>query len=352
MQLEKLHIQNLKESKRPIVIAGPCSAESRNQVLSTATELASLGVQIFRAGVWKPRTKPGCFEGCGVAALPWLKEVKEKTGMLLATEVATPAHVLEVLKAGVDLVWVGARTVTNPFAMQELAESLKGANIPILVKNPVNPDIELWCGALERLFNAGITDIGVIHRGFSSYEKKLYRNIPLWHIPIELKRRYPKLTFFCDPSHIGGARNLVAPISQQAMDLNFDGLIIESHYRPSEALSDSSQQVMPKELGEILKHLVIRDNVKTTENIVMLRREIDEVDEHLLSLLSKRIRISKEIGLYKKEHGMPILQSDRYRQLLEAREEIGKNLELSPEFVARIMTLLHNESIKIQLDLI
>lgn len=352
MQLEKLHIQNLKESKRPIVIAGPCSAESRNQVLSTATELASLGVQIFRAGVWKPRTKPGCFEGCGVAALPWLKEVKEKTGMLLATEVATPAHVLEVLKAGVDLVWVGARTVTNPFAMQELAESLKGANIPILVKNPVNPDIELWCGALERLFNAGITDIGVIHRGFSSYEKKLYRNIPLWHIPIELKRRYPKLTFFCDPSHIGGARNLVAPISQQAMDLNFDGLIIESHYRPSEALSDSSQQVMPKELGEILKHLVIRDNVKTTENIVMLRREIDEVDEHLLSLLSKRIRISKEIGLYKKEHGMPILQSDRYRQLLEAREEIGKNLELSPEFVAQIMTLLHNESIKIQLDLI
>ena len=219
MEIEPLTFPGV-DPKRPMIIAGPCSAESREQVLKTASELAARGVKIFRAGIWKPRTKPGGFEGIGVEGLPWMKQVKQETGMLVATEVATPAHVFEALKAGIDILWVGARTVTNPFAMQELADALKGVDIPILVKNPVNPDLELWVGAIERLYNAGLRRLGVIHRGFSSYEKKIYRNAPLWHIPIELRRRYPNLTIFCDPSHIGGKRELVAPISQQALDLN------------------------------------------------------------------------------------------------------------------------------------
>ena len=242
MEIKKLVLKGL-EANRPIVIAGPCSAESREQVMQTATELAEKGIKIFRAGIWKPRTKPGGFEGIGAVGLPWLKEVKEKTGMMVATEVATPAHVLEAIKAGIDLLWIGARTAANPFAMQELADALKGVDIPILLKNPVNPDLELWIGGLERLYNAGLTNLGVIHRGFSSYDKKIYRNAPLWHIPIELKRRYPEITIICDPSHIGGARELVAPIAQQAMDLNFDGLIIESHCNPDCALSDAKQHL-------------------------------------------------------------------------------------------------------------
>jgi 3-deoxy-D-arabino-heptulosonate 7-phosphate (DAHP) synthase len=229
----------------PILIAGPCSAESREQVLATANSLKSAGIQIFRAGIWKPRTKPGGFEGVGKIGLEWLKEVKEKYGLLLATEVATPAHLEEALKANIDIVWIGARTTTNPFAVQDLANTLKGTDIPVLIKNPVNPDIELWVGAIERFYNSGTRKIGVIHRGFSSYENKTYRNIPLWHIPIELRRRFPNMTFFCDPSHIGGDRGLVASISQQALDLNFNGLIIESHCNPNCALSDAAQQVTP-----------------------------------------------------------------------------------------------------------
>ena len=257
MEIEPLTFPGV-DPKRPMIIAGPCSAESREQVLKTASELAARGVKIFRAGIWKPRTKPGGFEGIGVEGLPWMKQVKQETGMLVATEVATPAHVFEALKAGIDILWVGARTVTNPFAMQELADALKGVDIPILVKNPVNPDLELWVGAIERLYNAGLRRLGVIHRGFSSYEKKIYRNAPLWHIPIELRRRYPNLTIFCDPSHIGGKRELVAPISQQALDLNFDGLIIESHCDPDSALSDAAQQVTPEVLDYTLQLLVVQ----------------------------------------------------------------------------------------------
>lgn len=318
MEIEPLTFPGV-DPKRPMIIAGPCSAESREQVLKTASELAARGVKIFRAGIWKPRTKPGGFEGIGVEGLPWMKQVKQETGMLVATEVATPAHVFEALKAGIDILWVGARTVTNPFAMQELADALKGVDIPILVKNPVNPDLELWVGAIERLYNAGLRRLGVIHRGFSSYEKKIYRNAPLWHIPIELRRRYPNLTIFCDPSHIGGKRELVAPISQQALDLNFDGLIIESHCDPDSALSDAAQQVTPEVLDYTLQLLVVRDNAQTTENISILRRQIDEVDEQLLSLLAKRMHISQEIGTYKKEHNMPILQNKRYDEILDKR---------------------------------
>lgn len=322
MEIEPLTFPGV-DPKRPMIIAGPCSAESREQVLKTASELAARGVKIFRAGIWKPRTKPGGFEGIGVEGLPWMKQVKQETGMLVATEVATPAHVFEALKAGIDILWVGARTVTNPFAMQELADALKGVDIPILVKNPVNPDLELWVGAIERLYNAGLRRLGVIHRGFSSYEKKIYRNAPLWHIPIELRRRYPNLTIFCDPSHIGGKRELVAPISQQALDLNFDGLIIESHCDPDSALSDAAQQVTPEVLDYTLQLLVVRDNAQTTENISILRRQIDEVDEQLLSLLAKRMHISQEIGTYKKEHNMPILQNKRYDEILDKRGKWG-----------------------------
>lgn len=350
MEINQIKINGV-DNKRPIIIAGPCSAESREQVLTTAASLAAKGIKIFRAGIWKPRTKPGGFEGVGAVGLPWLKEVKQTTGMLVATEVATPYHVFEAIKAGIDILWIGARTVANPFAMQELADSLKGTDIPVLIKNPVNPDLELWIGAIERIFRAGITNIGVIHRGFSSYEKKLYRNMPLWHIPIELKRRFPNITVFCDPSHIGGKRELVAPIAQQALDLNFEGLIIESHCNPDCALSDAAQQITPDVLDYTLNMLVIRENGQTTENINVLRKQIDEVDEQLLTILAKRMRISKEIGTYKKEHNMPILQSGRYNDILENRAKQGAALDLSAEFVTEIMKAIHEESVKIQMEI-
>ncbi|MBE6226211.1 MAG: 3-deoxy-7-phosphoheptulonate synthase [Bacteroidales bacterium] len=350
MEIDQIKINGI-DSKRPIVIAGPCSAESREQVLETAASLAAKGIKIFRAGIWKPRTKPGGFEGVGAVGLPWLKEVKQTTGMLTATEVATPYHVFEAIKAGIDILWIGARTVANPFAMQELADALKGTDIPVLIKNPVNPDLELWIGAIERMYRAGITNLGVIHRGFSSYEKKLYRNLPLWHIPIELKRRYPNITVFCDPSHIGGKRELVAPIAQQALDLKFEGLIIESHCNPDCALSDAAQQITPDVLDYTLNMLVIRENGQTTENISILRKQIDEIDEKLLTILAKRMRISKEIGIYKKEHNMPILQSGRYNDILENRAKQGEALNLSGDFVTEIMKAIHEESVKVQMEI-
>ena len=350
MEIDQIKINGI-DSKRPIVIAGPCSAESREQVLETAASLAAKGIKIFRAGIWKPRTKPGGFEGVGAVGLPWLKEVKQTTGMLTATEVATPYHVFEAIKAGIDILWIGARTVANPFAMQELADALKGTDIPVLIKNPVNPDLELWIGAIERMYRAGITNLGVIHRGFSSYEKKLYRNLPLWHIPIELKRRYPNITVFCDPSHIGGKRELVAPIAQQALDLKFEGLIIESHCNPDCALSDAAQQITPDVLDYTLNMLVIRENGQTTENINILRKQIDEIDEKLLTILAKRMRISKEIGIYKKEHNMPILQSGRYNDILENRAKQGEALNLSGDFVTEITKAIHEESVKVQMEI-
>lgn len=351
MEIEKLVLPGIDASERPIIIAGPCSAESREQVLNTAQELAKNGVKVFRAGIWKPRTKPGGFEGVGTVGLPWLKEVKQKTGMLVATEVATAAHVFEAIKAGIDILWIGARTAANPFAMQELADSLRGTDIPVLVKNPVNPDLELWIGALERLVNAGVTNVGVILRGFSTYDQKMYRNLPLWHIPIELRRRYPNITMFCDPSHIGGKRELVAPISQQAMDLKFDGLMVESHCNPDEALSDAKQQITPQVLDFTLKMLVLRENVQTTENISVLRKQIDDIDEQLLAILAKRNRISREIGMYKKENNMPVLQTGRYNEILEKRASMGEAMNLDKEFVFAIMKAIHEESVRIQLAL-
>lgn len=348
MELESIVLPGIDPS-RPIVISGPCSAETEEQVMQTAKGLAARGIKIFRAGIWKPRTKPGGFEGVGTLGLPWLKRVKEETGMYIATEVATKDHVTEALQAGIDMVWIGARTTVNPFAVQEIADALKGVDIPVLIKNPVNPDLELWIGAIERIYGAGIRRIGVIHRGFSSYDKKIYRNLPLWHIPIELHRRMPDIPMFCDPSHIGGKRELIAPLSQQAMDLSFDGLLIESHCNPDAAWSDACQQITPEVLDYVLNLLVIRDVHQTTENLSELRRQIDNIDEQLLELLSKRMRISREIGVYKKEHNMPILQSPRYNEILEKRSDMGEALELNTDFVKEILQEIHEESVRQQM---
>lgn len=340
------------DSKRPVVIAGPCSAETEEQVMETAKDLAKNGVRIFRAGIWKPRTKPGGFEGVGSVGLTWLQEVKKETGMLVATEVANKQHVEVALNAGVDVLWIGARTSANPFAMQEIADSLVGADVPVLVKNPVNPDLELWIGAMQRIYNAGIRQIGAIHRGFSAYGKHLYRNMPQWHIPIELRRRMPELTLICDPSHIGGKRELVAPLSQQAMDMGFDGLIVESHCDPDSAWSDKSQQVTPEVLNFILNMLVVRDTTQTTESLTLLRQQIDQIDNDLLEALSKRMRISREIGQYKKEHSMPVVQTGRYDDILNSRAAAAEELGMNGDFMKTVYQAIHEESVRQQIEVL
>lgn len=352
MELELKPLNIPSDNERPFVIAGPCSAETEEQVMRTAKELASRGCHNFRAGVWKPRTKPGGFEGNGEKAMPWLQEVKKETGMLVSTEVATPEHVEIALKYGVDILWVGARTSANPFAMQALADSLKGVDVPMLVKNPVNPDLELWIGALERINGAGIKRLGAIHRGFSSYDKKIYRNLPMWQIPIELKRRIPELPILCDPSHIGGCRELIAPLCQQAMDMGFEGLIIESHCDPEKAWSDAKQQVTPDVLDYILSLLVVRDGTTTTEGISQLRSQIDELDNQLMDLLAKRMRVCREIGQYKKEHNMTVLQTGRYNEILDKRGAQGTLCGMAPEFIKQAFELIHEESVRQQIEII
>lgn len=350
LQLQRLNLPC--DTNRPIIIAGPCSAETEEQVTTTAVQLADKGCHIFRAGVWKPRTKPGGFEGNGEKALPWLQRVKELTGMMLTIEVATPEHVELALKYGIDILWIGARTSANPFAMQALADALKGVDVPVLVKNPVNPDLELWIGALERINNAGVKRLAAIHRGFSSYDKKIYRNLPMWHIPIELRRRIPDLPIICDPSHIGGRRELVAPLCQQAMDLGFDGLIIESHCDPDRAWSDAKQQVTPDVLDYILSLIVVRDHTVTTEGISALRKQIDELDDQLVELLSKRMRVCREIGQYKKEHNMTVLQASRYSEILNKRGAQGVLCGMSADFTARVFEAVHEESVRQQIEII
>ncbi len=352
MELELLPLGLPSDSERPFVIAGPCSAETEEQVMTTARQLAEKGCHMFRAGIWKPRTKPGGFEGNGEMALPWMQEVKKETGMLTATEVATPEHVELALKYGIDILWIGARTTANPFAVQALADSLKGIDVPVMVKNPVNPDLELWIGALERINGAGVKRLGAIHRGFSSYDKKIYRNLPMWQIPIELRRRIPGLPIVNDPSHIGGRRDLIAPLCQQAMDLGMDGLIVESHCNPDVAWSDASQQVTPDVLDYILSILVIRQETQSTENITMLRKQIDEIDNGLIDLLSKRMRISREIGQYKKEHGMTILQTARYSEILDKRGAQGALLGIAPDCIKSIFESIHEESVNQQMKII
>ena len=349
--LQPINLPGL-DPRRPLVIAGPCSAETEEQVIETARELAAEGFKLFRAGLWKPRTKPGGFEGVGVEGIAWLQRVKRETGMYTATEVATRKHVLAALEGGIDMIWIGARTTANPFAMQEIADALRGHDIPVLVKNPVSPDLELWIGAIERIYNAGIRRIGAIHRGFTSIDKSLYRNHPMWSIPIELHRRLPQLPIFCDPSHIGGRRELIAPLAQQAMDLGFDGLIVESHCDPDSAWSDKAQQITPRTLARICRHLVIREMNVTTENLTDLRAEIDKIDDELLDLLARRMRVSREIGQYKKEHDMPVLQTRRYEELLARRAAQAAELGMDRGFMRAVYQAIHEESVRQQMEVL
>ena len=345
------------DREHPIVIAGPCSAESEEQTLSTARMLAGKGIKIFRAGVWKPRTKPGGFEGRGKAALEWLMKVKETTGMRIATEIANRKHLEEALTIDIDAVWIGARTSANPFAVQEIADALallspeRKEMLTVLIKNPINPDLELWIGAIERIYASGMRRIGAIHRGFSSYGKHIYRNQPRWAIPIELSRRIPGLPIIFDPSHVGGRRDLVAKLAHQAIDMNFEGLIIESHCNPDCALSDASQQVTPDELASILRSLNKRGSSGTSVSLDDLREKIDRIDNELLELLSKRMVISREIGLYKKQHKLPVVQTGRYKDLMEKRVADGEKLELSPDFVRSFLACIHEESVRQQIEL-
>ena len=344
-------------SRRPFVLAGPCSAESESQIMEAARSLSAAGIKIFRAGVWKPRTKPGGFEGIGTPALQWLAKVKAETGMLIATEVANERHTREALDAGVDVLWIGARTSANPFAVQEIADVLAALpqerrdSLAVLVKNPVNPDLELWIGAMERINGAGIRRIGAIHRGFSAYGKHIYRNPPKWRIPIELHRRLPDLPIICDPSHIGGKRELIGPLSQQALDMNFDGLIIESHCHPDNALSDSAQQVTPEVLAYILDTLVIPSETSSTESLGLLRKQIDRLDDELLELLAKRMRVARDIGRYKKEHNMPVLQPGRYNDLMQKRVDAAVQLDLNADFIKNVLASIHEETVRQQIEL-
>ena len=352
MELNLTPLNLPSDQERAFIIAGPCSAETEEQVMTTAKQLAGKGCHIFRAGVWKPRTKPGGFEGHGEPALPWMENVKKETGMLTATEVATPEHVELALKYGIDSLWVGARTTANPFAVQALADALRGTDTTVLVKNPVNPDIELWIGALERINGAGIQKLGAIHRGFSSYEKKLYRNEPMWQIPIELKRRLPLLPIVCDPSHISGRRDLIASLCQEAMDLGFDGLIVESHCDPDKAWSDASQQVTPEVLDFIVSRLVFRDTSEHPDRLKGLRQEIDELDNELIDLLAKRMKVCRSIGEYKKESGMTIVQTRRYSEILDKRGAQGSLLGIDTQCIKNIFEHIHEESVRQQMEII
>lgn len=335
----------------PLVIAGPCSAETEQQTMDTARALSASGVKIFRAGVWKPRTMPGGFEGVGDMGLQWLQRVKRETSMLTATEVATIDHVCAALDAGIDILWVGARTTANPFAMQDIADALHGHNeVTVLIKNPVNPDLELWIGAIQRILNAGITRVGAVHRGFSAAGEHMYRNDPQWHIPFELRRRAPKLTILCDPSHIGGKRELVHPLSQQALDMGFDGLMIECHCNPDKALSDSAQQITPMELKSILDRLIIRSGSPVEDELALLRQQIDDCDHELLAVLARRMNVSREIGRFKKANNLRVVQPQRYQDVIKNRIAEGQHLALDPDFVQRVMQTIHEESVRQQLN--
>ena len=341
------------ESGSPIIIAGPCSAETEQQTLDAARALNAIGVKIFRAGIWKPRTMPGGFEGVGDSGLPWLLSVKRETGMLVATEVATARHVRVALDAGIDILWTGARTSTNPFAMQEIADMLQGqSEVTVLVKNPLNPDLYLWIGALQRISGAGITRLGAVHHGFSSAGEHIYRNNPQWHIPFELRRLAPTMTILCDPSHIGGKRQYVEPLSQIALDTGFDGLMIESHCNPDQALSDSTQQVTPAALGEILSRLVVRSGLPVDDELTLLRQQIDDCDHEMLAVLARRMTVSREIGRFKKSHNLRVVQPQRYQEMINARFDEASTLGLDTDFTQRVMQAIHEESVRQQLSLL
>lgn len=337
---------------RPLIISGPCSAETEEQLMTAAKALKEQHIDILRAGIWKPRTRPNSFEGVGEEGLVWLKKVKDELGIMVGTEVAKPEHVALALKYDIDVLWIGARTTVNPFAMQEIADSLKGIDIPVLIKNPINPDTQLWIGGIERIAQAGITKIGAIHRGCSTVDKSKYRNKPMWQMPIELKRLIPNIPIINDPSHIAGKRSLIAEVSQKAMDLGLDGLMIESHPNPDEAWSDAAQQVTPKVLGEILANLKIRkvstDNVEFNQSLEDLREQIDTTDREIIEALAHRAGIVEKIGEYKKDNNVTTLQMNRWDALLNDRMVKGEALGLKGDFVKEIYKLIHKESVKNQ----
>lgn len=347
---------NLFAEQKPLIIAGPCSAESEIQVMETARRLSSHGINVFRAGIWKPRTHPNTFEGVGTPGLKWMQRVKNELGMKICTEVASEKHIFDCLKFGVDMVWLGARTTANPFLVQEIADALRDVDIPVLVKNPVNPDIDLWIGALERLNQSGVKKLGVIHRGFSTFEKMKYRNNPEWQVVIEMRSRLPELPFFCDPSHISGAKEYIAEISQRSLDLGLDGLMIESHCDPTCALSDAKQQLTPDELFAMIENLTVRqqdsDSPSYKENIDQLRAKIDVIDENILYILGSRMKISRQIGEYKKENNIAILQTSRWDSLLAKAIEKGAEYGLSEKFVTALFNAVHEASVQVQNDIL
>lgn len=339
----------------PLVISGPCSAENEEQVISTAKQLAlTKKVHVYRAGLWKPRTRPNYFEGVGSKGLLWLQKVKKETDLKIAVEVAKPKHVEECLAHGIDILWIGARTVVNPFSVEEIAEALKGTDIPVLVKNPINPDLKLWMGALERVNKSGIKKLAAVHRGFYSLNQSMYRNPPMWEIPIELKRLIPNLPILVDPSHICGNTELLAEIAQKGMDLEMDGLMIESHYKPWAALSDAKQQIEPKDLKLLLDNLILRKVSGTKEfenNLTKFRTQIDEIDDELLEILGRRLKIVNEIGEYKNEHEITILQLKRWSYIIEDRLKKGLKHNLNKDFLLKLLELMHAESMRIQTEI-
>jgi chorismate mutase len=340
-------------NKRPLVISGPCSAETEEQMIETATRLASTGkVDMLRAGIWKPRTRPGSFEGVGTKGLGWLAQARKITGLPTAVEVATAKQVEDALHFDVDVLWIGARTTVNPFSVQEVADALRGVTVPVLIKNPINPDLELWLGAVERVAKAGIQKIGIIHRGFSSYGNTEYRNAPMWHLAIEMKRRHPELMMINDPSHICGNRHMLQEVAQKAIDLDFDGIMIESHIDPDKAWSDAKQQVTPERLGELLGGIKWRHETTDEKAFVValekLREQINHIDDELMQLLGQRMKIADKIGQYKKDNNITILQTNRWNDILERAFKKGEALGLSKEFITKYYDSVHMESINHQ----
>jgi chorismate mutase len=348
------HIEPLsswaKSKGHPFIVAGPCSAETEAQVFETVRSIVQFTgkVSMLRAGIWKPRTRPNSFEGVGAEALPWIVAAGKEVGLPVTVEVASPEHIELALKAGVDVLWIGARTTVSPFAVQELADALRGIDIPMMVKNPINPDLELWVGAIERFANVGLTKLATIHRGFSTYEKTIYRNPPMWEIPIELRRRYPNIPIIVDPSHMGGTRDLIQPLSQQAIDMGFEGLMIESHCNPDKAWSDAKQQVTPERLAAILNHLVVRQSKVSEDGLHVLsdyRARIDRIDNYILDLLGERMGLSETIGSFKKENDLAIHQSERWAKIVSRAIEKGTSVGLTKEFIIKLFQHVHNESI-------
>jgi chorismate mutase len=340
-------------AKRPLIISGPCSAETEEQVMQTTMQLAATGkVDILRAGIWKPRTRPGSFEGVGTKGLPWLQQAKKATGLPVAVEVATGKQVEDALHFGVDVLWIGARTTVNPFSVQDVADALKGVDVPVLIKNPINPDLELWIGAVERVAKSGIQQIGLIHRGFSSYGNTEYRNAPMWHLAIEMKRRNPDMLMINDPSHICGRRDILLDVAQKAIDLDFDGLIIESHVDPDNAWSDAKQQVTPERLGEMINSIIWRsEDINSEElhaNMEKMRSQINHLDDELMQLLGQRMKVADKIGQYKKENNITILQTNRWNAILDRAFVKGEQLGLSKEFITKYFDAVHMESINHQ----